>query len=877
MAIGMNDTNDTSMAQVGEGMPTPGATGMPTGMQSKAAKVIAKSMIDKLDIPRNHPSVSAEAADIERTKTPSELEDKPLSLAEVETILFEIRLQPNWRREADKAADYYDGNQLDADTVAILEDRGQPELITNLIKPTIDTVLGLEAKSRTDWVVREEDDGQSDGELADAMSIKLKHAETESRADRACSDAYAAQMKTGMAWVEVARDTDPFNPNYRVEYVHRREISWDWRNQKADMDSCRYLVRRRWVDVDAAIAMMPQYAELFRATIDQWAGFDPMIDQETGLIQSFSIERDTKMEAGDWRDNVRRRVCLNEIWYRKWVKGTVMKLPNGRVVEFDLDNEAHCEAVIAGIVHVREAVFQRVRLAWYCGPHFLYDIKSPYKHRSFPYVPFFGYREDLTAAPYGLIRGMFSPQDEINARKSKQLWLLNSRRVIADSDAVEDHDLAAAEISRPDAYIKLNANRRPGSKFEVQDSTALSVAQGQAMQEAKQEIAEASGIHKAMQGQTSASTSGTAINSLIDQGMTTLAEINDNYGFARRLVGELLMSLLQEDLSFKPVSVKLGSGSSARVIRLNEPGMDDEGNQIVKNDVSRLRPRIVLDDIKSTPTYRAQVMAQLTEITKSLPPEAQGAMADLWVEASDLHGKQVVIDRLRTILKLPDDSPAGREAAQAAAKKQEEQQQADFQMVMAEREAKVALVKAQAAKASAEAGAVGQPADGAPQAPDPRIEQMQAENEKLRQQLSIGQMEAANRASENKTTADGQIISARTEITKAKMMADAQARTAMAARDDEGKDDKMLAPLIKMIESLKQELADMKTQDKADDKAEKATEKAEKDAEKKHEKGESDSSAVLAMMAKAIESMAKTQADIAKAIAAPQKPTPKGK
>lgn len=779
--------------------PAPTEPQASSAMQSRAAKAVAKSLVDKLDVPKNHASVRAEAAPIEKG-TPEELQDKPLSLAEVENILFEIRQQPNWRKEADKAADYYDGNQLDSDTVEILQDRGQPELITNLIKPTVDTVLGLEARSRTDWVVREEDDGEADSELADAMSLKLKHAETESRADRACSDAYAAQMKTGMAWVEVARDTDPFNPNYRVEYVHRREIFWDWRNQRSDVDTCRYLVRRRWVDVDAAVAMMPQYGKLFRATIDQWAGFDPLIEQDTGLIQSFTIERDTKLDASDYRDNVRQRVCLNEIWYRKWVKGTVMKLPNGRVVEFDLNNEAHCEAVIAGIVQVREAVFQRVRLAWYCGPHFLYDIKSPYKHRSFPYVPFFGYREDLTSAPYGLIRGMFSPQDEINARKSKQLWLLNSRRVIADSDAVEDHALAASEISRPDAYIQLNANRRPGSKFEVQDSTNMSVAQGQALQDAKQEIAEASGIHKAMQGQTSASTSGTAINSLIDQGMTTLAEINDNYSFARRLVGELLMSLLQEDLSDRPVIVKMGVGSSARIIRLNEQTQDEEGNMVVKNDVSRLRPKIVLDDVKSTPTYRAQVMSQLTEITKSLPPEAQGAMADLWVEASDLHGKQIVIDRLRTILKLPDDSPQGREEAKKAAQAAQEQQQKDFEMAMAERESKVALTNAQAAKATAEAQAVGSaPPAGAQTAPDPVIAQMQAENEQLRQQL-------ANKADEIKAKGDSDIVRARSDITKAKISANAQIEVAREAASVEQK----LEPLLKAIEMLQQELAELK-------------------------------------------------------------------
>lgn len=758
----------------------------PAGLKSAATRAV-KAQIQKIPVP-----VQSEHSDVKpSTANPSELDDKPLSREDVEAMLFEVQQQPNWRREADKCADYYDGNQLDEVSVQKLQDRGQPPLITNFIKPTIDTVLGLETKSRTDWIVRPEDDGMAEPDLADAMSVKLKHAEVESRADRACSDAYAAQCKAGLGWVEVARDTDPFNPSHRVAYVHRREISWDWRSEKPDLSDCRYLIRARWLDLEHAISMMPQYADLFRQTINGWAGFDPMIDQPTGLVQSWSIERDTKLSTSDWCDVMRQRVRLNEIWYRKWVKGHVMKLPNGRVIEFDLNNPAHCEAVVNGHALVREAIFQRVRLAWYCGPHYLYDIPTPYQHKSFPYVPFFGYREDLTAAPYGLIRSMLSPQDEINARKSKQLWLLNSRRVIADADAVTDHAVAMAEVARPDAYITLNPNRRPNSQFKIEDGAMLAPAQGQALMDAKQEISEASGIHKAMMGQSSQSSSGLAINSLIDQGLTTLAEINDNFAFGRRMVGELLFSLLQEDLNGVPVPVKLGSGSSERIVVLNQRVVDPQtGQPAIINDVSKLQGRIVLDDVKSTSTYRMQVMTQLTEITKSLPPQAQGAMADLWVEASDLPGKQIVIDRLRSILKLPDDSPQGKQQAQQQAQQQEQQQQQMYQLELQNKTAVIAKLNAEAEKLHAEAvvaeSEVSQasqqtvPADQHHQALSQAQEQAASEAQQLHQiiaklqtQLQTAQVEAANRAAEIAAQERAHIVKGRADLVKAQIAAKA--------------------------------------------------------------------------------------------------------
>ena len=639
---------------------------------------------------------------------PDDLENTALPRAQVEMFLREIKHQPHWRREADRSADYYDGNQLSPETVERLKDRGQPPLIANLIKPTIDTVLGMEAKTRTDWRVRPEDDEECDDDLAEALSLKLKHAEIESRADRAVSDAYAAQCKAGLGWVEVAREHDPFKCPYRVKYVHRREIFWDWRAEQPDLSDARYLVRRRWLELEHAIALMPQYATLFRMTTGGWAGFDPLLEQDSRLVQSWEIERDTRIAAVDWRDIQRMRICLYEIWYRKWVRGYIMTLPNGTTMEVDFNNPRHNEAIVSGIAKVKQATFQKVRLAWYTGPHFLYDVPSPYKHNQFPYVPFFGYREDLTNVPYGLIRAMISPQDEINARKSKMLWSLNSRRVVTDSDAVIDHNKAAGEVARPDAYIILNANRKPTSQFRVDPGGELASQQFQAMQEGKQEIAEASGIHKTMMGQQSGATSGLAINSLVEQGLNTLAEINDNYRYARRLVGEMLFELVKQNLMQGPSRVIVGEGKSKKVIPLNQPTVDEQtGQPFTLNDVAKVKAKVVLDDIPSTPTYRMQQLQMLTEITKSLPPQLQGFVVDFVIEATDMPKRHELAERLRAAVGIqdPEQQQAAMQAQAEAAQAQQAQQQKLFVLDAAERAARIRKLNAEAERAAGQAQA----------------------------------------------------------------------------------------------------------------------------------------------------------------------------
>jgi len=733
-----------------------------------------------------------------------DLENSALPRGQVEMFLREIKHQPHWRREADRAADYYDGNQLSPETVEKLQERGQPPLITNIIKPTVDTVLGLEAKSRTDWRVRPEDNDECPDELAEALSVKLKHAEIESRADRAISDAYAAQLKAGLGWVEVSREHDPFKCPYRVRYVHRREIFWDWRAEQPDLSDARYLIRRRWLELEHAIALMPQYASLFRMTTGGWAGFDPLLEQDSRLVQSWEIERDTRIAAVDWRDIQRLRICLYEIWYRKWVRGYVMTLPNGMTMEADFNNPRHNEAIVAGIATVRQATFQKVRLAWYTGPHFLYDVPSPYKHNQFPYVPFFGHREDLTNVPYGLIRSMISPQDEVNARKSKMLWSLNSRRVFADSDAVLDHQKAQEEVARPDAYVILNHNRKPTSQFRVEPGGDLATQQFQVMQEAKEEIAQASGIHKSMQGQNSNATSGLAINSLIEQGMNTLAEINDNFRFARRLVGEMLFELVKQHmLATGEQKVTIGEGQQRKVIVMNQKAIDPQtGQPTIVNDIARVKAKIVLDDVPSTPTYRMQQLQMLSEITKSLPPNLQAAVADFVIEATDFPKRHEVADRIRGVIGI--QSP---EQQQQQAAAQQEMMAAEAQMTMAERQARIEETQAKTQKLMADAqeiaNRIGNP-------PDVDGAESQMEDQLRQMAEKISQLELALRDKQGE-------IAARYQADTERARMDAMAK--VEAERIRSESQRTLDPIIAQLEKIQQQMALLKKENKMDLKA----------------------------------------------------------
>ncbi|MDF5372205.1 portal protein, partial [Vibrio parahaemolyticus] len=154
----------------------------------------------------------------------------------------------------------------------------------------------------------------------------------------------------------------------------------------------------------------------------------------------------------------------------------------------------------------------------------------------------------------GVVSRMISAQDEINYRRMKLTWLLQAKRVIADQDATNmSREDLLEEVERADGYIELNPDRNNkksiSEAIQIQQDFNIASQQFTVMQDSMKQIQDVAGIYNAMLGQDSSATSGVAINSLVEQGATTLAEINDNYHYSRTRVADLLMAYLIEDLA----------------------------------------------------------------------------------------------------------------------------------------------------------------------------------------------------------------------------------------------------------------------------------------------------------------------------------------
>lgn len=652
--------------------------------------------------PMLQPAPSVEA------KPKTDNRDK-LTLKQLLDLSDDVKDQPDWRSGANLACKYYDGDQIPPEVLAKLRERNQPVTTHNLIAPTVDGVLGMEAKTRTDLLVIADDPDEEMETLAEAVNAEFADAARLSGLNKTRSDAYAEQIKAGLSWVEVRRNSDPFGPKYKTATVHRNEVWWDWHSREADLSDCRWLMRKRWLDLDECIARFPKQADMITNSVRDWADFanTQTVDSiEPDLMNGYNDYRQYTSREMNWLSSNRKRVLLQVVYYRTYTSMDVIEFDNGRVIEYDKNNIMHVVAAASGRVKLRNAPVSRIRESWFVGPHQITDRRCTAPQGMFPLVPFWGYRKDENGSPYGLASRAIPAQNEVNFRRMRLTWLLQAKRIIKDADATNMSDRQLQEeVERGDGIINLNPQRQNkttvSEAFQVQQDFNIANQQFAVMQESMKLIQDGMGVYSAFLGQDSTAKSGVAISNLVEQGSTTLAEINDNYQFACQQVGNLLLSYLLEDLKGKrnyPVTINRDDKAKRKQIQIN--AVDEQG---MTNDISRLRAHIALAPIQQTPAYKSQLAERLSAVIVGLPPQLQASVLDMWLELLDIPNKQEFLDRIRAAIGTPKKPEDMSEEEQAAAQQQQQQAQAQQEMAMREIAAKVAKLEAEGQRLQAQA------------------------------------------------------------------------------------------------------------------------------------------------------------------------------
>lgn len=500
------------------------------------------------------------------------------------------------REKSERDRDYYDNKQLTQEEHDELEKRGQPPISFNVIKSRVEFLQGIEKKQRRDpkaWPRNPQDSNAADA-YTDGMRYAVLRADYETARSNAWKNITVEGFGGIEGWVEPARDG---NYNIKMKRIPWDRLFYDPHSVEADFSDATYLGQVLWLDEAAAVL---RYGEDVRGIIT--TALSPTTISET---------YDDKPKWTQWADRKRKRVRIVVMWdlgpegwtCYDFTKASIITETPGPYL--DEEGESYCPLILES-AHV-----------------------------------------DRDNNRYGEVRALIDPQDEINKRRSKALWLVTTRGVIAEEGAVADKEKTRRELARPDFYIE----KAPDAQFEIVNSGDLAAGQAQLGQQAMAYVMQ-SGPNAALLGKGTEDQSGRAIEAqqaggMIEQGdiMDTLRRLDQR---AFRMVANMMkqwwpaqkwINVTDDELAPKwvgfnvPLWVDQQTGETGTEQDWQEkiaagaqpmlaPDIDPEtGEQRLSNDLARLDMDIILSDAPDMVTLDGETYGALMQVLSSgMPP-----------------------------------------------------------------------------------------------------------------------------------------------------------------------------------------------------------------------------------------------------------------
>jgi len=612
----------------------------------------------------------------------------------------ETWLQAKTRARKALDADYFDDQQymgLTEDEVLEMEERGQTFLQFNEIKPAVLWITGSEKRTRFDWRIapRSEDDV----EPAVRKTKLVKYISDINNVAWKRSRAFDSMVKVGEGWTEISYRPDPYSGEFRITFtdVHWREIIRDSTDRSSDLSGSRYLIRSRIIDQEEAVAWFPGKADLIKAETQERDDLELELQNEAYITAGVLNGGGGSLSANRMTyGNGRMAIRMWEVWYKKTTRTKIMRgegALSGTV--FDLNNPRHAQAVQMGLVDVVDTVRSQMYCAVLTRNHLLHNDVSPYSHNRFPYVPRIAFINDRDGSTYGVIQPMRDPQDDLNKRRNKALFLLSTRRVVMDDDAVEDQKTLEEEMARPDSIIR----KKRGSSLEILENVQLSQAHVEFGFQDSAYIRQVSGVTGENLGMPTNATSGVAIQARSEQGTIITTNLFDSNALSFQLEGELILSLIEQYMT-EPMQFRI-SGERGRpdFVAVND-GTPDA-------DITRSKSDFIVDRQDYRATIRASLSEQMFAAAGQIAqhtgnPMLGISMIEMGIELTDLPNKDELLAQMRRITGSPDPAEPDDQRKQREEAQQAQQQEQD---ALAKRKLMAEISKLEGEANKAHAGA----------------------------------------------------------------------------------------------------------------------------------------------------------------------------
>lgn len=590
----------------------------------------------------------------------------------------------DYLRDSSKQDDYYRGEQWDEQDKQRLENQGRPALTINHILPTINTVLGEQASNR--MVLKFKPARNATYEDARVLEKLAQFILEDQEFQWKESEVFADGLIRDRGYFDIRMNFDRnAYGDIDISVEDPADIVLDPDAKEYDPKTWHEVSKTRWLSVDEIEA---EYGEDVADEIIGFVSANDSFDHDAWNFGSaFGDTKSGKVVVHGERERELRSVRVVERQYKQLADCKYFVTANGdyeRVPEYMDEETAEWYAVERGFtVTTRRA--QKIRWTVIAGDQItLHDDWSPYPWFTIvPYFPFF-----RRGKPFGLVKNLISPQDQVNKLSSQELHIVNGtansgwiieEKSLGDGLTLDDIE---AHGARTGFVISYKQGRQKPEKIQPNQ---IPTGMDRLAFKSKEAIRDISGISAGMQGNASPYTSGRALQDQIMRSQVQIQKPLDNLARTRRIIGSRILDLIQmyytEERVFH-IGTDLEPGVTDEELVINQ-----ETAEGIVNDVTLGKYNVVITQQPVVDNYRDAQRNELLEMRQF------GLMIPdhLIVKYSDLQDKDELVDILKRMAGLHEPTPEEQELA-------EFQRQAQIQSIQLELQKKQAQVEELMAK-----------------------------------------------------------------------------------------------------------------------------------------------------------------------------------
>lgn len=523
----------------------------------------------------------------------------------------------------------------------------------NRIRRIVSMIEGFQRKNRKSTTVIPIEG--SDQETADQFTKLMFHLNNREGVLETISTSFKGALVSGMDLLQVYVDYrhDPVSGDIKIDNNAYNSFLIDPFFRKSDLSDCNTIWKRSYVTRKEAISLNPKDADLIES------------------LQVQATDRGADMRFQFMPENYayyqKDLLTYDEFYYRDYrSQKMLVDSQTGEVLEWKSDDEGALREFLGLYpqITVLNQDIPTVRVAIVIQGKVIYDGPNPMGIDNYPFVPVFSYYSpEIAYYPLrvqGVVRGLRDSQFLYNRRKVIELDMLESQinsgikykenALVNPSDAFlmgQGRGLALKQEAAMTDVEQIQPPQIPPSMFQLSEGLA-------------KEVMEISGVNEELLGAADDDKAG--ILSMLRQGagLTTLQNLFDQLDNAQKLLGKLVLEVIQTN--YTPGKIK-------RIIN-EDPSPQFYNKNFGKYDCA-------IEEGANTTTQRQLGFAQMLHLLEAgvLGEESKAAI----IKESSIQNKDVL---LKTI-----------EEQQQA---QQQQQQQQMELQMAELKARIDLSQARA-------------------------------------------------------------------------------------------------------------------------------------------------------------------------------------